>query len=153
MDTVTIRMAMLLTGESRTTLWRAVTSGLVSRGASAGKGHAKLELASVLARTGLETTSEDIDIILRADAGDADAQTDLGVLLLEHARSEDAVKLFVMAADQGGADAMQWLGKCYAEGTGVGKDHNMALKWIAQAAAQGHVIAKAQMDTVLTNSS
>ena len=41
---------------------------------------------------------------------------------------------------------MHWLGMLYAAGQGEGGDsQHLALMWIAQAAAQGHAIARQQV--------
>lgn len=146
MDTITVKTAMLLTGESRTTLWRGLTNSSLVRGESDAKGRTKLELGSVLARANLDVSPEDIDVILGADAGEADAQADLGLLMLEVGRPERAISWLELSAEQGYADAMQWLGKLYVAGTGVPRDEQQGLMWIARAAALGHVIAKAQME-------
>ena len=82
----------------------------------------------------------------RAEAGDAIAQYNLGVLYNEGAGTErnyhEAFKWFRLAADQGDADAQNNLGIMYYEGQGVGKNYTQAFHWYNLAAEQGHVAAQ-----------
>ena len=52
------------------------------------------------------------------------------------------------AAEQGSAEAMQWLGTAHAAG-GTERDEQLAVMWIAKAAALGHPIAKRQLEGLL----
>jgi TPR repeat protein len=54
----------------------------------------------------------------------------------------EAVRLYRLAADQGGAIAQYLLGRCYENGTGVGEDHAEAVRLYQLAADQG--LAEAQ---------
>ncbi|WP_435511538.1 tetratricopeptide repeat protein [Variovorax sp. LT1R16] len=86
----------------------------------------------------------DFGVLIEADSGMASAQRDLGQIFASHDKPEIAVYWFSLAAEQGDADAMQCLGTAHAAGQGVPKDDDLALMWIAKAAAHGHMIAKAQ---------
>ena len=88
---------------------------------------------------------EDKKFILQADAGNAEAQDDIGQLFLMSEKYQAAIYWFEQAAQQNNADAMQWLGHCYANGKGVPKDEDLGIMWIAKASALGHVIAQGQM--------
>lgn len=55
------------------------------------------------------------------------------------------------AADQGYANAQFSLGVMYAEGRGVSKNDEEAVKWFRRAAAQGHVKAKEGLKALLCN--
>jgi serine/threonine protein kinase len=46
------------------------------------------------------------------------------------------------AAEQGDADAQNYLGRIYAEGRGVVQDHAEAMRWYRKAAEQGHANAQ-----------
>ena len=94
---------------------------------------------------------EECDLILQADTGNAEAQNDLGLLLLTHNKSTLAIYWLNLAAKQQQADAMQLLGDCYALGKGVEKDSNLAMMWIAKAASLGSVLANQQMDGVFAD--
>ncbi len=52
------------------------------------------------------------------------------------------------AAEQGNAEAMQWLGTAHAAGGGE-QDNQLAVMWVAKAAALDHPIAKQQLDGLL----
>jgi TPR repeat protein len=88
-------------------------------------------------------------LLLSADAGDAGAQAELGAVFHALGAMATAVHWWQLAAAQGHADAMQWLGRCYAAGEGVAQDEHLALMWISKAAAAGHSIAAAQMEGLL----
>ncbi|CDS47888.1 hypothetical protein [Polaromonas sp. CG9_12] len=94
-------------------------------------------------------TPEDLAFVLRADEGDAEAQTDIGQLFSIAGKYEAALYWLQQAAQQEHPDAMQWLGRCYLSGEGVPKDDNLGIMWIAKAASHGHVIAKFQMNSML----
>ena len=77
----------------------------------------------------------------RAEAGDADAQLQLGHLY-ESGEGvpkdyAEAAKWYRKAAEQGIAEAQLYLGCSYATGRGVPKDSAEHLNWIRKAAQQG----------------
>lgn len=76
----------------------------------------------------------------RADQGDPEAQSDLGVLYLQGrgvGRDDaEAARWFQRAADQGYAPAQQTLGALYAFGRGVPVDLVAAARWYREAANQ-----------------
>jgi hypothetical protein len=57
----------------------------------------------------------------------------------EHNKIE-AVKWWRKAAAQNHAGAENWLGRCYADGSGVGRDVAEAVKWYRKSLEQGYVI-------------
>ena len=96
----------------------------------------------------LLTAAEDrvIDLIERAQKGDADAQFNLGHKFYagdgmpkDHT---EAVKWYGKAAEQGLASAQFNLGNMYARGEGIPKDSTEAVKWYRKAAEQGLVNAQ-----------
>ena len=93
-------------------------------------------------------TTEDLSFVLRADAGDAEAQNDIGQLFSIAGKHEIALYWLQQAAQQGHSDAMQWLGRCHLSGAGVPADEYLGIMWIAKAASHGHMIAKAQMNAL-----
>jgi len=94
-------------------------------------------------------SADELTVLCDADSGSAGAQRDVGQVFDLQGKPEIAVYWWGQAADQGDADAMQCLGHSYAAGRGVEVDENLALMWIARAAAQGHVIARAQTKGLL----
>ena len=108
-----------------------------------------LKAGDVLALMRTPLPADDTALLLRADAGDAEAQAALGAVFHQIGELQTAVYWWQLAAGQGHPDAMQLLGRCYAAGDGVPQDEHLALTWISKAAASGHVIAAAQMDGLL----
>ncbi len=81
------------------------------------------------------------ELLYLAEAGDARAQYDLGVMY-DTGRgvpqsNEEALKWYRMAAEQGEARALYNLGLMYANGQGVPQDYVQAYFWISLSAARG----------------
>lgn len=153
MNTLSLDAAVALTGISRSTLWRRVTDGALAKGDKDARGRATLALADVLELlrdAGLADAlgTDDLPVLLRADAGDAEAQADVGALLYLAGAERAALYWLNEAALQGSAEAMQWLGTAHAAG-GTERDEQLAVMWIAKAAALGHPIAKRQLEGLL----
>jgi TPR repeat protein len=68
----------------------------------------------------------------------AEAEFNLGHLLASHGDAAAGVHWLARAAKQGLVDAQYMLGVLYAEGEGVSRDTNQALKWLRLAKGQGH---------------
>ncbi|EGB11451.1 hypothetical protein AURANDRAFT_21269, partial [Aureococcus anophagefferens] len=75
---------------------------------------------------------------MAADRGDATAQFNLGAFLHAEAKFEEAIRYFVLAADQGLAAGEHGLGYCYRLGRGTEVDLGKARYWYARAAAKGY---------------
>lgn len=147
MDTLSLDASIAITGISRSTLWRRVTDGSIGRGEKDGRSRAMLALGDVLALVEVKLSAEDRAMLLRADAGDAQAQADMGALFYVAGVHKAALYWLQEAAAQENADAMQWLGTAYAGGGGViPQDDNLAIMWLARAAALGHRIAAYQLE-------
>jgi hypothetical protein len=145
MDVPMISMdaAATLLGVSRRTLWRRMSE--FARGSDDSRGRAMLSLDQILAQpTSMPVTAADRPTILRADAGDADAQNDLAMLLLGAERMSAAVYWLELAAAQGNADAMQHLARHH-----LPDNVPVGIMWLAKAATLGHVIASAQLGAAL----
>lgn len=85
------------------------------------------------------------DLRQRADAGDAAAQRNIGLLYVygwgvtqDYA---EAMRWFRKAADQGYAAAQTNVGVLYQHGWGVGQDYVAAMRWFRKAAEHGNVEA------------
>ena len=89
---------------------------------------------------------------LAADAGDVDAQYDLGVLLL-HANAEEAARYFKLSAEQGNADAQYNLGLCYYRGFGVSPSREEAIRYLELAVKQRQPKAAQALELVLIETS
>ena len=149
MESISIDASIVITERSRRTWWRRISEGAVRRVADDKRGRAMLSWDEVAPLICIPMTPEDLEFVLRADAGDAEAQNDIGQLFSIAGKYEVALYWLQQAAQQGHPDAMQWLGRCYLSGEGVPKDNNLGIMWIAKAASHGHVIAKFQMNAML----
>ena len=138
--------AALLLDRSERTLQRWCEDGtlqVVSR--HVGRANRQLvDLAQVLELFGPHAEPDFAALIEAADAGHAEAETDLGLVLLQEGKAAAAVAFFQRAVRKDDPEAMHWLSRCYREGLGVGRDENLAMMWLHKAAAHGHVIAQAQ---------
>jgi uncharacterized protein len=74
----------------------------------------------------------------KAEAGDREAQNQLGIIAQENHDYREASKWFQLAANQGLSGAQVGLGFLYDIGLGVEKDFDQAARWYGLAAAQGN---------------
>lgn len=84
-----------------------------------------------------------------AELGDTLAQYRLGKLLLESGdadRNTEAVRWLNEAAEHGDPYAQYALGKLYLLGKQVPPDHEAAVRWLKQSAAQGNESARATLE-------
>jgi TPR repeat protein len=94
-----------------------------------------LTAVPVFAQTDYEATKA------RAEAGDAEAQTSLGVMY-QNGRGvaqnyQEAVRWYRLAAEQGHANAQFFLGMRNHFGQGVEQNHQEAVRWYKLAAEKG----------------
>ena len=94
---------------------------------------------------------EDIDELrTRAEAGDAEAQNDLGVIYdngnVLPQNLVQAAAWYRKAAEQGDSRAQANLGFMYATGRGVPRNDVEAVAWYRKGAAQGHRVSKSFLD-------
>ena len=82
------------------------------------------------------------ELVKKAEAGDADAQFNLGDCYRLGTGvtqdSKEAFKWYAKSAEQGVAWAQSWLGYCYISGTGVTQDSQEAVKFYKKSAEQGN---------------
>ncbi|MEZ5608765.1 MAG: hypothetical protein R3E52_17060 [Burkholderiaceae bacterium] len=158
MPTLSLDAAVAITGISRSTLWRRAGDGALTKGDKDARGRATLALGEVLgllrATGGVALAADEVAALQRADAGDARAQADMGALFYVAGAERAALYWLNEAAAQGNGDAMQWLGVAYAAPGGKtaeqqAQDDNLAVMWIARAAAQGQAVAQRQMAGLL----
>ncbi len=107
-----------------------------------------LSLSAVVDLISFPLDDEDLEMLIRADAGQSDAQADVGEMFYTAGEFGAAVYWLSAAAAQKNADAMHWLGTCHFGGHGVPKSENMGLSWLARAAEAGHAIAQHQMESI-----
>lgn len=149
MPNISLKTATLLTGMSLRTLRRRIADGAL-KCASSEEDYNKTLICfdSIKNDIGIALEPDDIELIKDADAGEPEAQNDLGVLFLENNKPQNAIYWLELAAKQDFADAMHLLGTCYLKGNGLAKDNNLALMWIAKAASLGHPIAIEQIKSI-----
>ncbi len=152
MHWVTLGTAMAVTGLAKRTVWRRV----------AGRPEWKRNVDEPLqrAQVALEAlqedllvrveTADDLAVIVGADSGDADAMTDLALMLREAGEDAAALPWLQAAADAGHPDAMHWIGRALVTGDGMPTDQATGLAWIRKSAAAGHVISQQQVDAIST---
>lgn len=149
---INLATASSLTGWSKRTLWRRISDGTVKRSDNEDvldDKKAKVQLDTIKPHICVPVEPSDFNLIERADAGCAEAQTDLSLLFLAHGKPESAVYWLELAAKQNYASAMHLLGRCYTDGNGLQRDENVGIMWIAKAATVGHVISHGLMQAVL----
>jgi hypothetical protein len=148
MKIISLDAAAAISSWSRRTWWRRLTEGTVQRVADDVRGRAMLPWSAVVTQLAIPLTDEDLMVLAKADLGNAEAQNDIGQLFAIEGRYESALYWVRQSAQQEHPDAMQWLGRAYAAGEGVARDDNLAIMWLAKAAAHGHVIAQAQIQNL-----
>ena len=129
------------------------------------RGRALVAWDAVRPALALRLDEAEVELLVRADQGDARAQAEVGALFalaaLRDAKAAapsnlgggsamPALHFLTRAAEQGEADAMHWLGLLHAAGLGESGDGDaLALMWVARAAAHGHAIAARQLAGLL----
>ena len=92
------------------------------------------------------------EIIVAAQAGQADSQYSLGEMYRDGIRvaknEAEAVKWYQKAAKQGHASAQYNLGCMYDLGIGVARNESEAVKWYQKAAEQGNADGQQQLGTM-----
>lgn len=149
--TISLDTTCAITETSKSTWRRRIAKGDFTRLTDDARGRAILLWSEIEPYIFVPIEPEDKQFILLADAGDSEAQDNIGQLFLMSEKYPAAFYWFQQAAQQNNPDAMQWLGHCYINGKGVAKDDNLGMMWIAKAAAQGHVIAQDLMKGLISN--
>ena len=162
---ISLNTAAVLTGRSIRTWQRRIEEGLVPR-LGDDRGRALVAFDAVRPALAFKLDGPEVDLLVRADQGEATAQAEVGALFALAALRElqmteappaagggsalSALHFLNRAAEQGQADAMHWLGLLHAAGLGdAGDGKALALMWVAKAAAHGHAIAGQQLAALL----
>ena len=161
---ISLNTAAVLTGRSVRTWQRRIEEGLVPRLGDE-RGRALVAWDAVRPALALRLDEAEVELLVRADQGDARAQAEVGALFalaaLRDAKAAapsnlgggsamPALHFLTRAAEQGEADAMHWLGLLHAAGLGESGDGDaLALMWVARAAAHGHAIAARKLAGLL----
>lgn len=142
---VSVDCAASLSALGKRTWWRKIQSGKISKLMPDAFGRTRVPLADALRLAVVSLSDEDIQVLLMADAGDADAQDDIGQFFLQARFVDAALYWLQLAVKQGHANSMQILAGCYARGDGFEKNEQTAIKWLREAAMRGHSIGQAQL--------
>lgn len=146
---LSLDVSAAMTGLSKRTLQRRIADGQIRKVAEDSRGRTMLDASDILGLLDVPLALDDVQLLLRADAGDVDAQSDMACVFHESSHPDAAVYLWKLAAESGNADAMQNLARCYSAGDGVEADEHIAVMWLSKAAASGQTIAQAQMQGLL----
>lgn len=145
---ISVHAVIAMTGRSRRTWRRRIDEGLVRELSSDARGRARVALEDVLPAIECTFDAEDLALLLLADAGDLEAQADCGEMFLALRMREAARYWLELAAAQGHPNAMQCLARFHLSNEPTPKDEEIAMRWLTDAAAKGHVIAQAQMQSL-----
>lgn len=148
MKSISLDATIIITERSKRTWWRRLSESAVTRMGCDARGRATLAFDEIIPFISIPVEVDDLDLILMADRGDADAQNDVGQMFAAAEKIDAALYWLRAAADQGHSDAMQNLGSIYMAGKGVPRDENLGIMWIAKAASCGHVIANFQIKSL-----
>ncbi|SEL61674.1 tetratricopeptide repeat protein [Ectothiorhodospira marina] len=147
MHTISLDSAMQLTGLSKRTLWRRVSfAPYPTRRESHAGSRTLIAIETIEADLPAPLEPGDDAIIAQADQGDAEAQNDVAMMLMEAERYDLAIHWLRLASEQEYPDAMHWLGRCYISGRGLDRDEAIGLDWIRRAAHKGHIISQRQVE-------
>ena len=148
MHYMSLQSAMTLTDLSERTLRRRLAEGMIVKLNNEASNKTLIALDSIRRYFCLPFEADQLELIHQADQGDAKAQNELALFFLEHNKPKNALYWLELAIKQNVADAMYLMGCCYLNGNGLPKDANLAIMWIAKAAASGHCIASAQIQAI-----
>ena len=144
------QMAAVLLNKNDRTLRRWCSDGILTVACMDAQGRTMFDIDAILALCGEIKSADDetCELISAADQGNAEAQNDLGTLLLQAGMQVSAFSLFKMAADQDYPDAMHFLYQCHQRGMGTEANDALAMMWLSKAAAHGHNIAQLQLTSI-----
>jgi TPR repeat protein len=149
---ISTQTAALLTGKTIRTIHNWLESGSI-KGKAIEAGHlpggqlVRIDVSSMAEQIPTELTSEFIESVKNAEAGDAQETTNVATYFYRSpATQKIAVNWFELAAKRGNADAMNWLWDSYYHGYGVEPDFAVAIQWLGKAAKQGSMMAQATVE-------
>jgi len=146
LQTISFHAAITLTNMSESTFRRKIRTGLIKQMRKNDEtGRPMIDIDSIRRHICVKLEIEDWQLMKQADAGDADAQTELGLLFQSQGKYRSTVFWLKSAMKKGNRDAMHWMGRCYIEGKGVPGNEDMGMMLIAKSAALGHAISQGQM--------
>ncbi|OOC09719.1 tetratricopeptide repeat protein [Thioalkalivibrio halophilus] len=150
MHWVKLGTGMAVTGLAKRTVWRRVAGRPEwKRNVDEPLQRAQVALEALRDDLLLRVEGEDdLAMIVRADQGDADAMTDLALMLRVAGEDAAALPWLQKAADAGHPDAMHWVGRALVAGDGMPPDQARGLEWLQRSADAGHAISRQQVDAL-----
>ena len=149
---ISTQTAALLTGKTIRTIHNWLESGSI-KGKAIEASHlpggqlVRIDVSSMAEQIPTELTSEFIESVKNAEAGDAQETTNVATYFYRRTATQKiAVNWFELAAKRGNADAMNWLWDSYYHGYGVEPDFAVAIQWLGKAAKQGSMMAQATVE-------
>ena len=148
---ISTQTAALLTGKTIRTIHNWLESGSI-KGKAIEAGHlpggqlVRIDVSSMAEQIPTELTSEFIESVKNAEAGDAQETTNVATYFYKPDTYKIALNWFELAAKRGNADAMNWLWDSYYHGYGVEPDFAVAIQWLGKAAKQGSMMAQATVE-------
>lgn len=146
MQMLSLAAAAIMTNASESTFRRRIADGSLLKMTEPGpNGRSMIAFDAIAADLCIPLDAEDRPYLFAADAGNPEAQNDMGMQMLSHKMPKSAIYWFELASKQEYPEAMYWLARCYLSGEGVLTNTDVGMMWLAKAAAAGHVIAKGLM--------
>ena len=146
MTAITVPTAALILDRTTRTIWRRIADG--SLPTITEDDRQKIPLDAVIHEACIPIDPEDYELITGTDAGNAESQCELALLFLLRDRPHIALPLLNLAAREDYPEALYQIARCHIAGTGVARDGNAGIMWLARAASHGHSIAQEQMRVV-----
>lgn len=150
---INTQTAAMLTGKTSRTITNWLETGVI-QGESVRAGHLpqgqlwQVDISSMAAHIPAELTDEFLESVKKAESGDAQETTNVGVQLYKAGSQKIALDWFELAAKRGNADAMEWLWDSYYYGRGTESNYAVAVQWLGKAAEHGSMIAKATLNNL-----
>ncbi|WP_215892029.1 tetratricopeptide repeat protein [Acidithiobacillus ferriphilus] len=150
---ISTQTAALLTGKTIRTINNWLESGAI-KGHSIPASHLphgqiwQIDISSMVEHIPTELTDEFLKSVKKAEAGDAQETTNVGLCLYKSGAEKISISWFELAAKRGNADAMEWLWHSYYHGKGVETNYAIAVQWLGKSAEHGSVIAKSTLENL-----
>lgn len=146
MRTVSLSTAMTLSDLSESTFRRKIRSGeieLLPPDDAGGREGIAIDRNFTYLNT--DIADRHWDLVKDADRGDANAQTELALILQQHRKFRAAVYWLQLAAKKNDSHALHWLARCHLEGRGVARNEDKGIMLLARSAMLGNVISAHQL--------
>jgi len=145
---VGLQIAGMLVGKTERTVRRWHDSGSIVSAKDHATGRVMIPMDEITPHIPIPWDGDKSMIAVRADQGDAEAMNVVALYFMNEGQYELAFPWFKLAAEKGHPDAQHWLSKCYFKGWGTDKNQALGLRWLGEAANNGHAIAQYQIKRI-----